>query len=99
MAPKLKDTYPPFKETYRDRARFNGHIFLVRFTDGKSAEDIDGNLLKFDHGEAVRLTNGESIHSVINSRSGTYAPAPKAEPKPEAADPPAKPKGRPKRNG
>jgi hypothetical protein len=76
---QLKDSYPAIKETYRDRERYNGHIFLVRLEDGTTAEDADGRVLKFDHPECVRLMKGESIADVVNSRPGVYPPAPKPD--------------------
>lgn len=100
---QLKDTYPAIKETYRDRERFNGHIFLIRLVDGTTAEFEDGTEIKCNHAECVKLLDGMSIADMVNSRSGVYPPAPKpkAEPKPERiSDTPIpktpKKRGRPK---
>ena len=109
MPPNLKDSYDEFADCYRDRAKSGGHVYYVRLKDSATAEDADGEPLKFDHAEAVRLYAGESIHAVVNSRTGVYPPAP--EPDHEAAlndaiarslkdnpvKPPTKKRGRPRK--
>ena len=72
MPPRLSDSYLPFKDTYRDRARYGGLIYLVHLSDGSTAKDADGEPLKFSHEEALDLARGRTFAAVIAERPGVY---------------------------
>ena len=79
MPPKLLKHYAAFRDTYRDRARYGGIVYLARLTDGSTALDADGEPLKFSHDECRDLEGGKSFADVIAARPGVY-PAAKVEP-------------------
>jgi hypothetical protein len=65
--------YLPFKEPYRDRERYGGHIYLAMLTDETIAVDQHGDPLKFDIDDINKLRGGASIEEVLAARQAQIA--------------------------